>query len=311
MNFFYKIYFAIPNFERYGYIGKILDRIQTRILKRIFDNFTVPYFKKNCKHFKNALNEEIRTEKYVVSLTSFPERINDVWITIETLMRQSFKPDVLVLWLAESQFPERKLPIELTEMVNRGLTIKFCDDIRSYKKYFYAFSEYPSANIITVDDDGYYPFNTIESLVLLHNVFPYSICANRAHLITFINKEIAPYKKWKHNFKSAKLPTHLLMPTGFGGVLYPPGSLHPDAFNKELFQKLATHADDLWLKIAAILNGTKVATTQSFNKDFVTVNKTQIIKLVNLNVIGGENDDQLLNILNHYNINLKELEQEK
>jgi len=99
----------------------------------------------------------------------------------------------------------------------------------------------------------------------------------------------------------------LLVQVGVGGVLYPPGALHEEVFNRELFKNICFHADDLWLKIMALKNGTKVVTNRRFNKDFVSVGKTQREKLVSNNVFGGGNDKQLRNVLEHYEINLPEL----
>lgn len=46
-----------------------------------------------------------RNEKIIVSLTSFPGRIHLVHKTIQTILLQSVKPDLIELWLAKEQFP--------------------------------------------------------------------------------------------------------------------------------------------------------------------------------------------------------------
>src|SRR5690606_17959342 len=43
----------------------------------------------------------------IVSLTSFPPRIEDAWITIESIFQQTYRPWKIVLVLAESEFPNR------------------------------------------------------------------------------------------------------------------------------------------------------------------------------------------------------------
>lgn len=45
------------------------------------------------------------TSNVIISLTSFPQRIDVVYITITTLLKQTFKPGKIMLWLAEEQFP--------------------------------------------------------------------------------------------------------------------------------------------------------------------------------------------------------------
>ena len=83
-----------------------------------------------------GLNTEERSPKIIVSLTTFPKRIKTVHITIEQLLTQSVKPDKLILWLAEEQFPnkENDLPEDLLRLREFGLTIGWCKDLRSYKK---------------------------------------------------------------------------------------------------------------------------------------------------------------------------------
>ena len=307
MNLLYRIFFALPNFSRYGIPGKIVTRLLLKFMKFCFDLFVPGHFKKTSGRQGNALNTQPRNEQYVVSLTSFPGRINDVWISIETIMRQTFKPDAIVLWLAHEQFPDRKLPKSLSDLEKRGLTIKYCENLRSHTKYYFALKEYPEANVITVEDDCYYPKDTLESLVKLHKEFPGNICANRAHKITFDeNGEVKPYRKWLHNYAGHTQPHHLLVMTGVGGVLYPPHSLNETIFDKETFKRICFYADDLWLKVNTDLKGTLVVTTKRFNKDFVTVSKTQNENLVSQNSFGGGNDGQLKDVMEHFNFKFSE-----
>lgn len=306
MNTFYKLYFALPNFARIGLAGKAINRILGMILKRIFDAFVPAYLKRTAQKAGYGLITEPRDETYIVSLTSFPARIDEIWITIETILRQSFKPDKIILWLAKSQFPDAIIPESLENLKKRGLTINFCDeDLRSHKKYYYVMESYPEANIVTFDDDVYYPSNTLLDIIKLHQKYPKVICANRAHKITFTKKGLTnEYSKWKHNYKVISYPNHLLTQVGVGGVLYPPGSLHNEVFNTIVFKEICFHADDLWLKVMAIKKGTKVVTNKRYNKDFITITSSQKEKLVANNVFGGGNDEQLKRLLNHYKIDL-------
>lgn len=305
MNFLYRIYFALPNFARIGIVGKAINRILGMILKRIFDTFVPAYLKRTAHKAGYGLNSEARDEKYIVSLTSFPARIDEIWITIETILRQSFKPDKIILWLGKDQFSSVKLPQSLTNQKSRGLSIEFVEDLRSHTKYYYALQRYPDAIVITLDDDVYYPKDTLKQLVALHRHKPGVICANRVHKITFRNKIINPYRKWAHNYKGNIRLSHELLLTGVSGVLYPPKSLHPDVFDQEVFSEKCYFADDIWLMIQAIRNKTKVFTGDYFNKDMVVVSKSQKIRLLNSNSHHGGNDEQLSEVLIHYKIDLK------
>jgi hypothetical protein len=302
MDFLYRLYFALPNFGKVGLAGKIVNRGLAIALKKTLDAF-VPSKLKSSADTSYGLNTEPRDEVYIVSMTSFPARIADIWITVDIILRQSFKPDQVILWLAKDQFDGVPLPENLMALTDRGLTIRFCDeDLRAHKKYYYALSEFSDANIITIDDDLYYDSDFLKNLVLLHKKHPKCIVTNRAHRITFDEDgKLLPYRRWKHNVTDSE-PSHLLVATGGAGTLYPKGCFNAQVFNKELFKEMCFFADDIWLKIMALLNGTKVVTNQTYNKDFVTIRSSQKQKLVTTNVLHGGNDEQLNNIMKHFNI---------
>ena len=64
----------------------------------------------------SGITKEKRFPKIIVSLTTYPGRIDIVHKTIITLLQQTMKPDEVILWLAEEQFPDKKLPKSLTEL---------------------------------------------------------------------------------------------------------------------------------------------------------------------------------------------------
>ena len=307
MNLLYKIYFFLPNFYWLGFAGKIINRLMSRTLKILFELFVPQYLKRTSIDQGLGVTEQKRDVKYIVSLTSFPARINDIWISIETILRQSVKPDEIILWLAKEQFKQEDLPESLTLLKQRGLTIKFCDDLRSHKKYYYTIKEYPKDCVITLDDDLYYHKDVLKNVIELHKKFPDLICTNRAHEITIRNDEVLPYRKWRHNSTSNLKPSNLLMQTGGAGTLYPPNSLSPDAFDKELIRDLCFHADDIWLKFMGFINGKQVVTNSLYNKDYITVGKTQNEKLVTTNVLSGGNDTQLKKVMDYFKIKASDL----
>ena len=305
LNKVYAVYFNLANFDFLGKLGKGVNRALGIFGKKILDR-TVPQKMLSTQHQVGlGINKEPRDEMFVVSLTSFPGRIDDVWIGVECLLRQSFKPDKVILWLAKDQFPNKTIPQSLRKLEPRGLEVRFCEeDLRAHKKYFYTLREYPQANIVTVDDDLYYDNYLLENLYVLHNKYPNHIVTNRAHEIRFdTGKKIKPYRKWNHNV-SSKTASHLLLATGGGGTLYPPNSLYREVLNKEVFKKICFLADDIWLKCMALKKGTKIITNSRYNKDPMTIKESQMEKLVSENVLSGGNDQQLRDVCNHYNIDL-------
>jgi len=303
MNLLYRIYFWIPNFGFLGNWGKAINVLMAMLLKRIFDNTMPAYYKSTATTAPSGINTIPRSQKYIVSITSFPARIDEIWVSLETVLRQSFKPDAIILWLATEQFPDRNIPDNLKPLQQRGLTIRYCDeDLRSHKKYFYALQEFSNDYLITLDDDLYYHKNVLLNIVELHHQYPAHICTNRAHQIGIKNGKILPYRKWNHNAKKILLPTHLLLQTGGAGTLYYPGALSKLAVDKTLIKDLCFHADDVWLKMMCFINNKKILTNKLYNKDYITVSKTQREKLVSTNVLDGGNDLQLKKVMDHFGV---------
>lgn len=195
--------------------------------------------------------------RIVVSLTSYPARINSVWLTIASLLRQTMKPNKVILWLAEEQFPEHGVPDSLKRLTKRGLEIRFCEgDLKPHKKYYYAIQEYPDYYIITADDDIFYPEDHIERLWKGHEKYPDTIICRWSHLIEFDSQgKFIPYDDWVDNGEDdASFAT---LAVGCNGILYPPGSLPKETFDKNKIMEIALSTDDLWLKCMEILNGWK------------------------------------------------------
>jgi len=297
------LYFALPHDRSLGIFTKAFNRIIAKVLKRILDR-TVPYYFLKTQHrYPIGLNTEFRNKKVVVSMTSFPARIDEVWIAIECLLRQSFKPDKVILWLSLEQFPDKKIPESLARLIDRGLTISFVkEDLKSHKKYIYALQQFPNDYIITVDDDLYYDSGILENLILMKKKYPQSVVTNRGHAIQFAeNGSILPYRKWHHNVTKEE-PSLNLVQTGGFGTLYEFGDLHKSSSDTTLIKEKIPFADDLWLKVQTILMNKKVVTNQRYNKDPITIKSSQLEKLVNNNVLSGGNDVQFSSILQYFNI---------
>lgn len=242
------------------------------------------------------------TSKIIVSLTSFPERIDTVWITVQTLMHQTRKPYQILLWLAQEQFPngENDLPDNLLNLRKYGLSIKFCDNLYPHKKYFYTMQEYPEYTVVTVDDDVLYPEYLLEKLESTSQKYPHTICCTWAHEITLSNGKINDYDGWNHGIETDYEPSLKLMPVGCGAVLYPPHCLYEDVFNKERIKQLCLMTDDLWLKAMAIMKHIPSVRIPQKARIYMTIIKTQTVGLHYNNVGNKKNDISLRNILKEY-----------
>ena len=104
--------------------------------------------------YKKPTNPSHGTPKVIVSLTTYGRRVRKVHYTIISLLRQSYKPDMVILWLDNENWNDQNLPNTLLKLKEKGLTIKYCADLKSYKKLIPALMEYPDSIIVTCDDDN-------------------------------------------------------------------------------------------------------------------------------------------------------------
>lgn len=195
--------------------------------------------------------------RLIVSLSSFPARISHVWITLESLLRQTLKPDMIILWLSKLQFPNEfaDLPEQLVALQDRGLTIRFVDeDYRSHRKYLYVLKEYPKDILLTVDDDLIYPPCLFEDVWQMHLSHPSAIIASYAHGKEYDSSgHIRPYLEWRNNSMSGPF----FFCSG-GGALFPAGCLHADTTDIGIALELCPNADDVWLNFMALKQGTSI-----------------------------------------------------
>ena len=203
------------------------------------------------------------SKNIIVSLTSFPKRINYVLLTIKSIIRQTLKPNKIILWLSKTEFikKEKNLPLNLLSLIKKGLNIKFVKkNIKSYKKLIPSLKKYPNNLIITVDDDIIYRKDTIEKLYKNYIKFPKDI---HAHRITKFKYKSGKFEVISGGYQYYKNSSFLNKLTGVGGVLYPPNSLYKDVLREDLFLKLAPTNDDQWFWIQAILNNVRIRVVEN------------------------------------------------
>ncbi|MFI3318933.1 MAG: hypothetical protein SNH88_07080 [Rikenellaceae bacterium] len=227
-------------------------------------------------------------------------RINTLWIVIESLLRQSYRADKIVLTLSKEQFKDKtSLPKSLLRLQSRGLEIKLIDgDIRSYKKFFYSMQRYADDIIITVDDDIIYPRDILSALIATHRDNPNSIIATRVRGIKNSDRgELLPYTQWRDNHLDGESKNYIQI--GVGGVLYPPYSLYKDLLRDDLFLKLAPFGDDLWLFTMARLNDRSVRRAY-FNPHLLGLRITKNVNLFHTNRDQNQNDVQIRSLREYY-----------
>ncbi|MDM1517657.1 hypothetical protein HX089_14865 [Myroides odoratimimus] len=275
-----------------------------RFCIRKISNFLLPHY------FKISRKDLILPENdIIVSFTTFPQRIDKVWLVLECMLRQDLLPNMIILWLSDNQFPNKEadLPDNLKYYLkNNLLIVKFVtEDLRSHKKYFYTLQKYPKSKIVVIDDDIFYPKTIISDLIKLHDKYPKTICCHRAHKVVFGELgELLPYKKWKKQYYKNE-PSFNLFHTSGGGTLYMKEFFDENLFDKEVFKKFCFLADDVWLNLIAQKSGTKTVKSNYFSNLIPIENNSE--KLSKRNVSQGGNDQQISAVINYYNLSKNEI----
>lgn len=293
----YKIYWKLPDDNQWGLVGKAINRLGRRFIRNRMNANLSAYYESH-PILVGINSAEQRERKLVCSLTSFPARIDEIWICIETIFRQTYKADEIILWLSKDQFAGRELPPSILNCQEKGLTIRWVDgDLRSHKKYFYVLQEYKDkdVDVVLLDDDLYYPDRLLENLVCMSHRHPHSICATRVHKMTYDREgELKPYRQWIHNYNpKQEICSDEFFFTSGAGTLIPEGLMPADTFNDEVFKQICFHADDVWLNMQAKKVGLDIYTNNQYNKDEISIGHSQNVKLVNENVLSGGNDKQI------------------
>lgn len=219
------------------------------------------------KKSKHKTGEEI-----VLSMTSHPPRIKSTWLSLFSILRQDVRPDHVILYLAEEDFPERQLPVSIEFLKRFGLEVRFSQ--KNYKvatKILPALQDFPKAVIITADDDRIYKQGWLRALLEAHQKYPQDIISPSSRRMVFTDGH-AYGKPDQNGFPRidylCQSPFYdtagFGIFEGFSGVLYPPHAFSPEVFDFEKFRALTPYADDVWLQTMAILKGTQ---TRGLNQD--------------------------------------------
>ena len=241
----------------------------------------------------------------VISFTTYPARIRTVGQTITTLIKQNYPYKFIVLWLADSQFPnkEKDLPEDIIELIKHGsLVVDWYKDIRSYKKLIPSLKKYGNEILVTVDDDLLYPEDMIERLILAYQKNPNYIHTLRAHGIVLDSLfNFRPYNKWINPLNNSS-PSFFNFLTGGAGCLYPPNTLSKRVFDVNKIQKLCPLADDIWFWANAVIKGTKInlVTPTIGTLKYVPGSQDAGETLWKTNVLKNQNDKQLDKVIKEY-----------
>ncbi len=228
----------------------------------------------------------------VVSLTSHRDRLATVYYTIESIGMGSRKPGRLILWLNEPAVVADP-PRTLKRLAARALEIRLAEDFGPHTKYYPYVSGEPATALplVTADDDIIYPWFWLAKLIEAHTADPSVIHCFRARRIDIQNGRMMPYNEW-HLCSDAQ-PSHLNFITGVSGAIYPPAFQDYLRRQGSVFRGCCPFADDIWLSVAALRSGFRVAQVSAYPHHFRHIPGSQLVRLHTTNNLQGQNQVQL------------------
>ena len=273
---------------------KLFRKVLKKV-RRVLARARLSRFPQNAQAPRHSLSGEL-----VISLTSFPARFGMIELTVKSLLDQSVKPDRVVLWIAQDEYDQ--LPPAVLALQDETFSVRQCENIRNFKKILPSLAAFPDAFIVICDDDTYYPPNWLKDLLGAFDPEHPTIVCHRAHRLAYLpNGSLAPYRQWPYDVDDAKsaLPSTDLLPTGNGGVLYPPGALPPLTQDLDLIRKLSPTSDDVWLFFMWRRNDWKIKRVPGKRRMFLEWPhaKTGSLRILHR---GGKKDDHLQTMSKHF-----------
>lgn len=241
----------------------------------------------------------------IVSVTSYGRRVAKVLrYPLLSVLHQTRLPDRIVVWLDSDHFSDENIPSYLRKMMSKyGIEVKYCEDLKSYKKLVPSLREFPEDVIVTIDDDQVYYRRLLEKLWNLHMEHPESIICPAGHVPTFEQGNLKPYFTWQLNVKGSD--SRILFPVGAFGVMYPPHSLYRDVTDSSLFMKLSPYADDVWFWFMGLRNHRRVymigrRTCRPVDLAYQLIHRDD--SLMKQNLLNSQNDVQIATVLEYYGV---------
>ena len=115
-----------------------------------------------------------------MTLTSYPKRFPTLHPTLTRLLSQTVRPDHVTLWLSRGD--RAALPQEVEALTTKGLTIFETEEVGPHKKYLGARTVFPSAFLVTVDDDIAYSRKLLSELIAAYSADERAVVARRGGL---------------------------------------------------------------------------------------------------------------------------------
>jgi hypothetical protein len=199
--------------------------------------------------------------RVIVSLSTVPDRINNLMPTIRSLLKQTRPPDEIVLAIPEFSIRERR-PYTVPKYISRLPRVRVLrcrEDWGPATKFIAAIQDELAAGrentlIMVVDDDRLYPLDALETYLYYSEQLPNAaLCFRGAAMPSTLDWDDA---KMIHA-KDLREPRPVAVITGCGSYLVRPRFFDRSLWDYSGAPSVAFYIDDIWISAWLSRRGVK------------------------------------------------------
>lgn len=198
-----------------------------------------------------AANRKFDNQRVIASLSTVPDRINNLRPTIQSLLKQTRPPDEIVLAIPEFSIREQR-PYVVPEYLLRWPRVRVLrcrEDWGPATKFIAAVRDElaaarPNTLIMVVDDDRVYPRDALETYLHYSEQLPDAALSFRgAAMPSTLDWDDAKMIR----ASELRQPRPVAVITGCGSYLIQPRFFNESLWDYSVAPQVAFHIDDIWI----------------------------------------------------------------
>ncbi|MEM6522305.1 MAG: hypothetical protein AAF693_00865 [Bacteroidota bacterium] len=279
-----------------GRLRNAYSKVVTSYYKRIFERIMAGRISLPIKDKKSVFP--------AISFTTWEPRIHALPLVLINLIEQRPMPSVIYVWLTQHDYD--KINPDVIRIFSKSIVeFLITEDFGPHKKWFPLVESGFTDPFVFCDDDTYYPNGWYRALLESDDKNSYV-----GHNCHYMNKSndglLLGYNLWEKNIHTKGLVSHNIFPVGCGGVLLYPNRIAHDFRSSELISELCPMGDDIWLKLAHLVAGIPCKKSD-YLFPYIEYQSTQGFSLMKTNVEQNQNDVQMNDVIEYFNISLADI----
>jgi hypothetical protein len=198
-----------------------------------------------------AVNRTLDNRHVIVSLSTVPDRINNLTPTIRSLLKQTRPPDEIVLAIPEFSLRERRHYVvpKYISRLPRVRILRCREDWGPATKFIAVIQDElaagrPDTLIMVVDDDRVYPRDALETYLHYSEQLPdAALCFRGAAMPSTLDWDDAKMIR----ASELREPRPVAVITGCGSYLIQPRFFDKSLWDYSVAPQIAFHIDDIWI----------------------------------------------------------------